>query len=131
VITYQAHVSDIGWQGPVQNGTAAGTTGQSRAIEAIKISIGNNAFTVKYRVYIQDTGWGDWASNGQQAGTTGQSRRTEAIEIALTNAPSGLGVVYQAYCQNIGWQEMQTGCMAGTTGQSLRLEAVKIVLAYT
>ena len=36
---YEAHVQDIGWQGVRSNGEMAGTTGQSKRIEAVKIWI--------------------------------------------------------------------------------------------
>lgn len=34
---YEAHVQDIGWQGARSNGEMAGTTGQSKRIEAVRI----------------------------------------------------------------------------------------------
>lgn len=34
---YEAHVQDIGWQGVRSNGETAGTTGQSKRIEAVRI----------------------------------------------------------------------------------------------
>lgn len=34
---YEAHVQDIGWQGVRKDGEMAGTTGQSKRIEAVKI----------------------------------------------------------------------------------------------
>ena len=36
---YEAHVQDIGWQGARKDGEMAGTTGQSKRIEAVKIWI--------------------------------------------------------------------------------------------
>ena len=36
---YEAHIQDIGWQGVRSNGEMAGTTGQSKRIEAVKIWI--------------------------------------------------------------------------------------------
>jgi len=38
-IEYRAHVSGIGWQPYVADGAVAGTTGQSRAIEAVQIRL--------------------------------------------------------------------------------------------
>ena len=34
---YEAHVQDIGWQGVRKDGEMAGTTGQSKRIEAVRI----------------------------------------------------------------------------------------------
>ena len=36
-VIYRVHVQDIGWQNWVRNGRIAGTTGQSKRIEAIQI----------------------------------------------------------------------------------------------
>ena len=37
VISYSAHVQDIGWQDAVSNGVMAGTNGRNLPMEAIKI----------------------------------------------------------------------------------------------
>jgi uncharacterized protein YjdB len=39
IVEYQAHVQNIGWQNWVKDGEVAGTTGQSKRMEAIKIRI--------------------------------------------------------------------------------------------
>ena len=38
-ITYQAHIADDGWLTAVSNGKTAGSTGQSKRMEAIKINL--------------------------------------------------------------------------------------------
>ena len=38
-IRYSAHVQDIGWQDWVADGQTAGTTGQARRVEAVKIEL--------------------------------------------------------------------------------------------
>ena len=38
-IKYQAHVQDIGWQDWVYDGAEAGTTGQNKKVEAIRIKL--------------------------------------------------------------------------------------------
>ena len=40
-VKYQTHVQDIGWQTQVKDGEIAGTEGQSKRLEAIKIEIKN------------------------------------------------------------------------------------------
>ena len=47
VIKYQAHVSGIGWQNYVDTGEVAGTTGQGRALEALKINVENLGGTLE------------------------------------------------------------------------------------
>lgn len=121
-IQYVAHVANIGWQSWVQNGSTAGTTGQSKAIQALCIRSLNT--TVSYRANVQSYGWQGWVSNGAMAGTTGINRRLEAIQITVG---TGYSVSYQANVQDIGWQPVvANGAVAGTTGQSKRLEALRV-----
>lgn len=83
-ICYQAHVRDIGWMAPVCGGNVAGTTGQFRRMEAVKIWIKNApSCSVEYQAHVAHLGWMKKVSDGQTAGTTGQSRRMEALKIWL------------------------------------------------
>ena len=70
----------------VTNDMQAGTSGQAKRLEAIKIKLtGEMAekFDVYYRVHSQTYGWLDWACNGEASGTSGLAKRLEAIEIVL------------------------------------------------
>ena len=83
-IEYQAHVQDIGWESWKKDGAQAGTTGQNKKIEAIKIKITNlSGYSVMYRAYVEGEGWQDWVKNGETAGTTGKNLRLEAIQIKI------------------------------------------------
>jgi len=129
VIQYRAHVQGIGWQAWVGDAAIAGTTGQSRRMEAIQVEgIGASAGTsITYRAHVQGIGWQGWVVNGATAGTTGQSRRMEALEITLVN--SSKTVYYRAHVQGIGWQGwVVNGATAGTTGQSRRMEALQSII---
>ena len=87
-VNYSAHVQDIGWQKEKKNGQLAGTTGQSKRLEAIKIELsGKDAdqYDIYYQVHAQDYGWLDWAKNGEAAGTEGLCKRLEAIRIVIVN----------------------------------------------
>ena len=74
-ISVQSHISGIGWESqPVGNGQTSGTVGQSRAIEAIKLSLSgglSDSYDIWYRVHSANVGWLGWASNGEPAGTQG------------------------------------------------------------
>lgn len=76
-ISVQSHISGIGWElQPVGNGRASGTVGQSRAIEAIKLSLSgslSDSYDIWYRVHSANVGWLGWASNGEPAGTQGHA----------------------------------------------------------
>ncbi|MBQ3320635.1 hypothetical protein IJG71_00670 [Candidatus Saccharibacteria bacterium] len=67
------------------NDEIAGTTGESKRIEAIQIKLVKKVVkeTADYHVHVQDYGWQDWVKNGELAGTTGESKRLEAIEVKL------------------------------------------------
>ena len=83
-IEYQAHVQDIGWENWVKDGAQAGTTGQNKKVEAVKIKLTNlPGYSVMYRAYVQGQGWQDWVKDGEEAGTTGKNLRMEAIEIKI------------------------------------------------
>ncbi|MGO2983150.1 MAG: hypothetical protein ACTID1_08305, partial [Pseudolactococcus laudensis] len=85
-IEYRTHVQDIGWQTWQKNGAMAGTTGQSKRLEALEIRLTGDLaknYNIRYRSHVQSIGWQAWKSNGQMTGTTGQSLRLEAIQIQL------------------------------------------------
>lgn len=126
-ITYQVHVKDNGWMNTVSSGNTAGTTGQSRRMEAIKINLNNVDGSLKYQVHVQDYGWLSETYAGNIAGTTGQSKRMEAIIIKLEN--SSYKIKYRVHTKDIGWMNwVESGQVAGTTGQSRRIEAIQIVI---
>ena len=121
-LQYQVHVQDLGWQEWKNAGEEAGTTGECKQIEAIKLK-GNNGLDVSYRVHMQDIGWGDWVSNGEQAGTTGQNRQIEAI-----NIKSNKRLRATEHIRDVGWMPISEGneIRLGTEGKKLRIEAFKI-----
>ena len=131
-VSYSTHVQGSGWQRAVSNGVSAGTTGQGLRLEAIKINLGNKAYSggIKYSTHVQGIGWQGWASDGQMAGTTGQSARLEAIKIQLTGEMAKhYDVYYRVHAQNIGWMGWtKNGAASGTQGYSYRLEAIQILI---
>ena len=86
-ISVQSRISGIGWEPqPVGNGQTSGTVGQSRAIEAIKLSLSgglSDSYDIWYRVHSANVGWLGWASNGEPAGTQGYAYQIEAIQIKV------------------------------------------------
>ncbi|MFE3524942.1 polysaccharide deacetylase [Streptomyces sp. NPDC059161] len=127
VICYAAHVQDIGWQSAVCDGTVAGTTGQSRRMEALAIST-SGAGGVCANAHLADIGWQGWACGRDgdvvTVGTTGQSRRMEALGVQVGTGSVGA----QAHVEGYGWLGSVSGnpVYVGTTGQSRRMEAVRI-----
>ena len=126
-ICYTTHIQDIGWQNQVKDGEIAGTEGQAKRLEAIKITLKDlSGVKIKYQTHIQDIGWQDWKYDGTLAGTEGQSKRLEAIKIELEESDK-YSIMYRVHIQDIGWQDWRyDGEKAGTEGQSKRLEAIQI-----
>lgn len=132
-ISYSAHVQNIGWQNAVVDGATAGTTGQSKRLEAIKINLQNQDYSggIQYRTHIQNIGWeNSWKSNGTVSGTSGRSLRLEAIQIKLTGEMANkYDIYYRVHAQNFGWMGWaKNGESAGTAGYSYRLEGIQIKL---
>ena len=132
-LTYCAHVQDYGWMNPVTSNQVAGTTGQSKRVEALKIGLPENLRSlgdIRVETHVQDYGWLGAVGNNQVAGTTGQSKRVEALKVSLTGELANqYDVIYRVHVQDIGWQNwVRNGRIARTTGQNKRLEGLKITL---
>ena len=128
-ISVEAHVSNVGWQAAVGNGGTAGTTGQSRAVEAIAAEVSSPVSGgLSYSAHVSGVGWQDEVSGGAVAGTTGQGRAVECVKMRLTGDLSEYyDVWYRAYVQDYGWLGWASdGARAGTTGIGYRVEALQV-----
>lgn len=131
-LTYQAHVAYKGWMNTVSEGSTAGTTGQSRQLEGLKVRLndfdGKNG--IRYRAHVSNVGWQAYKSSLQLSGTTGQSKAIEAVQIKLSDSLSEFfDIYYRLHVKNKGWLGWaKNGEMAGTTGGSLAAEAIQIRL---
>ena len=134
LVGYQTHVQDYGTQDYVYDGATAGTSGESKRMESIRIKLPSTTSEdggIEYRSHVQTYGWEkNWKKTGELSGTTGQSKRLEAIQIRLKGAiKDKYDVYYRVHAQNFGWLGWaKNGEEAGTAGYSYRLEAVQIVL---
>ena len=112
-----------------KDGETSGTIGESKRLEAIKISLKNYGnVSVTYRTHAQTYGWLNWVKDGSLSGTVNESKRLEAIEIKLEGTDaSKYDIYYRAYAQTYGWLGWaKNGESAGTKGLSKRLEAIQI-----
>lgn len=126
---YRAHVMDKGWLSDVTSGRTAGTTGESRRMEAFCITVKNGKNSgVSYRAYCADEGWQRWKNSGQNAGTIGKKRQVEALQIKLTNGlETKYDIYYRVHCAGYGWLGWaKNGETAGGTGKNLRVEAFQL-----
>lgn len=141
-IVYSTHVQTYGWQSNKSNGQTAGTSGEAKRMEAIKIQLSNTGYTgsVQYSTHVQTYGWKDWVADGAIGGTTGEAKRMEAIQIVLvTKGGSAPGATTQAYVQPLtqynthvqtyGWKgNVYGGGYGGTIGEAKRMEAFRLKL---
>jgi len=131
-VKYRSHVQSYGWQDWKYNGDMSGTSGESKRLEAINISLTNNLSDggITYRSHVQGYGWQGWKSNGDMSGTSGESKRLEAIEIKLTgNVSTSYDVYYRVHAESYGWLGWaKNGETAGTSGMSKRMEGIQVVL---
>ena len=131
-VSYSTHVQTYGWQDWRSDGAMAGTEGESKRLESIKIKVdgGDLSGDVVYKVHRQTYGWQEEVANGAEAGTVGESKRLEGIEIRLTDELSEhYDVMYRVHVQTYGWQDWRfNGELAGTTGEAKRLEGIEIRL---
>ena len=132
-IQYEAHVSNIGWMSSKRDGSTAGTTGQSKAVEDLKVSILNPVEdgSVQINANVSGIGWQGWDTpSASEGGTTGQGRAVEAVRLRLTGSlAKDFDVYYRVHASNIGWMAWaKDGEEAGTTGFGRSVEAVQIRL---
>ena len=132
-IQYEAHVSNIGWMSSKRDGSTAGTTGQSKSVEDLKVSILNPVEdgSVQVNANVSGIGWQGWDTpSASEGGTTGQGRAVEAVRLRLTGSlAKDYDVYYRVHASNIGWMAWaKDGEEAGTTGMSCSLEAIQIKL---
>ena len=132
LIQYTTHVQDYGWQEYVVDGAMAGTSGESKRLEGIRIQLANQKYSggVRYSTHVQDYGWQGYVENNQMAGTTGELKRLEAIKIELTgDMADHYDIYYRVHAQTFGWLGWaKNGEEAGTSGYSYRLEGIQIQL---
>ncbi len=130
-VSYETHVQDTGWQNAKQDGEVAGTTGQSKRLEAIQIQV-NSQYegNINYQTHVQDIGWQTTVTDGELAGTTGQAKQLEAIRIWLSgDIANHYSIQYRVHVSNLGWLDWVTdGMIAGTTGRSIKVEGIQIQL---
>jgi len=127
-LTAQASVAGLGWLSAVSAGSTVGTTGQSRQLEAFKITAsGNVSGGIEYQAYTQDS-WTPWVTNGAIAGTMG--KHIEAIRIRLTgDLANKYDIYYRVHSASVGWLGWASnGADAGTDRLNLRAEAFQMVV---
>lgn len=122
-ICYRVHVKDSGWLAPVYDGDTAGTTSQSKRVEALKID--PLGLDIRVKAHMEDIGWIDYGKITRDTliGTTGESKRLEAICIKCDN------LMYRVHIAGSGWSAwtMADGVTSlGTVGMKKAIEAIEM-----
>ena len=131
MIKYSSHVQSYGWQNDVVNGEISGTTGESKRLEAYKVSIDTELdYNLKYQSYIEKRGWQNPVNKGEISGTTGEAKQIEAIKINLEGTLSQYyDIYYRSHVSKIGWLDWtKNGDISGSIGNDTKIEAIQIKL---
>lgn len=121
ILRYRVHLEGIGWQEWKLNGEMAGTTNESRRMEALQI---NAPFEVQAKAHLEGIGWVNYGviDSSTIIGTTGESRRLECLCLKGN-------FKYRVHIQDVGWSSWTNAdgiCTLGSVGQSLRIEAIEM-----
>ena len=132
-VAVRAHVANLGWEGTVYDHKVAGTTGKSLRMEALQVTLLNDAAksgSVQVQAHVQNIGWQGWTDAGQAAGTTGRGLAIEAVRMRLTgDAADKYDIWYRVHSADFGWSGWaKDGASAGSQGYGKDAQAVEVVL---
>ena len=121
-IGYKAHVQDIGWTDWKYDGETAGTTGQTKRMEALRIDYDKPVYA---KAHIEDIGWVDYGKIDINTviGTTGQNKRLECLCLK-GNFKYRVHIAFNGWSC---WTNADGISTLGSVGQSLSIEAIEIV----
>lgn len=134
-VYYSAYVGGNGWQYETYDGRSAGTTGEKKMLQALKLNVNNvNADAtgdIEYRVHAQTTGWeSTYKKNGAISGKENSGKRIEAVQIRLTGELAAkYDVYYRVHVSKLGWLGWaKNDQKAGSTQYSYAVEDIQVVL---
>src|SRR5262245_17813859 len=135
---YETYVADWGWLGYVRDNWIAGTSGQSRRIEAFHAYVTKGGspqpadIHVAYNANPRGLGYTGWKRDGEDAGTRGESRPLNSFKAVLYNFPDGMKIEYRCFIQDRDWQAFGDG-ECGDFGANLDIYAMemRLVNPYT
>ena len=130
-IKYSTYLRDKGWQTEKSNGEMAGTVGEARAIDAMKIQLENQtefSGTIQYQAHVQRIGWQEYVNEGEVSGTMGKNCQIEAVSLKLTGElAEHYDVYYRVHSARYGWLGWtKNGEQAGTIGFGCSMQAIEI-----
>jgi len=118
-LEYRAYVQGVGYLPWQIDGGTAGTTGQSKRLEALQFDPKSEITAI---CHCQSYGDMKPVYAGNICGTVGESKRMESI-----NLEAPYKIEYRVHQQGIGWTSwVENGTWCGVKGQSKRLEAIEV-----
>lgn len=106
-IYYSGHVQYAGWQPTAHDSQIAGTTGQSRRLEALTIGIDNVPnYNLNVTTFVQNEGWQTYnnVTPSTVIGSLGKGQEIRAISMGVSNIP-GYTLQYRAHIAFRGWTD--------------------------
>ena len=133
-VEYQVHVEGYGWTEWKKNGQVAGTTGESRRVEAIKFRLidkpENEEIFLHGNAHCENIGWLGFVPENEVCGTTGEARKLEALQFSLVGKDADkYSINFRSHSQDLGTQDWaKDGEFSGSEGAGLRIEAVQMIV---
>ena len=131
-LSYSVQVENS-WQENKTSGEISGTTGQSKMLTGLRMSIENNSEncfdgSIQYQAHFSNDGWTNTAADGTDSVSNGNG--IEAIKISLTGELAKYcDVYYRTHVENLGWMGWaKNGQAAGTTKLGYHMEALEVRL---
>lgn len=120
LLKYQAHCEHYGWQDWKTDGEMAGTTGEKKRMEALRIDYPD----VEVKAHLEEIGWIDYGKITKDTiiGTVNEKRRLECLCLKGN-------FKYRVHIEGSGWScwtKADGICTLGSVGQSLRIEAIEM-----
>ena len=133
MIEYAVLLEKYGNQGYVSEGSVAGSIGEPKKIEEIKIRIvpldKTSTTNVNYRVHRESGGWETkWAKNGGVSGTAGKSKQIDCFGLTLSGNQYKGGISYRAYRKESDWETTwsSNGEISGVQGKRINAVAINL-----
>ena len=133
-VEYQVHVEGYGLIDWKKNGQVAGTTGESRRVEAIRFRLinkpENEEVFLHGNAHCENIGWLGFVPENEVCGTTGESRKPEALQFSLVGKDADkYSINFRSHSQDLGTQDWaKDGEFSGSEGAGLRIEAVQMLV---
>lgn len=119
-VEYQVNVCNHGWTSPVRNGALAGSIGQGRGIQELRVSALHNTSSAGA---VNVTATKIFEANADD-------QRIASIQLSLSGDARGVyDIYYRVHVQQLGWLDWaRNGESAGSVGYNYQIEGIEIVI---